>query len=208
MMTGDSVTDCGRTRPSQEGYEHLGGGYPALLAARLQVAYPTQHFRILNSGVSGHRSKELLARWQSEVLAFEPQVLSILIGINDVWRYYDQPAIEGGQVDEKQYKENLEKMLQEAFAQPSLRSLILLTPFFLDANLQDDMRQRCERYADIVRTVAQQDKRIYLVDLAERFDAICHESHYMQWARDRVHPNLAGHQVIADELFHCLSEMN
>ncbi|MGH3371016.1 MAG: GDSL-type esterase/lipase family protein, partial [Nocardioidaceae bacterium] len=82
VLTGDSVTDCGR-RTSGHG---LGNGYVRQLRTDLGGRAP----RIVNSGISGNRAADLVGRWQQDVLAHQPDLVSILVGINDTWRRYDK----------------------------------------------------------------------------------------------------------------------
>lgn len=78
LFQGDSVTDCGRSR---EDTTDLGPGYPRFAAEELAKRYP--NLRVINRGISGNRSGDLVARWEEDCLALKPDLLSILIGIND-----------------------------------------------------------------------------------------------------------------------------
>src|SRR6056300_842528 len=89
VMIGDSITDCGRGRPvGQKGT--LGNGYAKEVWALLHAVYPERKIRVLNTGVSGQRVPDLAARWQEDVLDLKPDWVSIMIGINDVWRHFDR----------------------------------------------------------------------------------------------------------------------
>jgi lysophospholipase L1-like esterase len=92
VMIGDSITDCGRARPVGEGlFEALGKGYVSLVDASLQAKEARQRIRVVNMGTSGNTVRDLKARWQSDVFDLNPDWLSIMIGINDVWRQFDSP---------------------------------------------------------------------------------------------------------------------
>jgi lysophospholipase L1-like esterase len=87
LTTGDSITDCGRVRPAAEAVSwDLGNGYVAPIHALLGATCPGLNIRIRNTGISGNTVRVLAARWQSNVLDLKPDWLSIMIGINDVWR--------------------------------------------------------------------------------------------------------------------------
>src|SRR5690349_1984671 len=89
VMIGDSITDCGRARPVGEGpYEGLGAGYVALVDGLINAASPELRIRVVNMGISGNTVRDLKARWKSDVLDLEPDWLSVMIGINDVWRHF------------------------------------------------------------------------------------------------------------------------
>lgn len=90
LMIGDSITDCGRARPIADAASYgLGDGYVNLLNAFFTANSPQSRLRIINMGTSGNTVRDLAARWQSDVIALNPDWLSIMIGINDVWRQFD-----------------------------------------------------------------------------------------------------------------------
>ncbi len=93
VMIGDSVTDCERARPVGEGlFGAVGKGYVSLVDALLSSTYPAHGIRVINVGSSGDQVRNLLARWQTDVIDKKPDWLSIMIGINDVWRQAGGPA--------------------------------------------------------------------------------------------------------------------
>jgi lysophospholipase L1-like esterase len=92
VMIGDSITDSERWRPFVEGpLAALGGGYVHLVGGLLGAVYPQRGIRVVNMGVSGDRVRDVKARWQTDVLDRQPDWLSVMIGINDVWRQFDVP---------------------------------------------------------------------------------------------------------------------
>ena len=99
VMIGDSITDCDRARPIGEGGMMRWARVASLVDALLktactepaEVAVPTTNIRIINMGISGNTVRDLQARWQTDVLDLQPDWLSIMIGINDVWRQFDSP---------------------------------------------------------------------------------------------------------------------
>src|SRR6056297_3628243 len=86
LFQGDSITDAGRTA----GVGELGNGYPYLLATRLWAQFPGHNLTVVNRGISGNRSRDLVKRWDEDALELQPDLISILIGINDTWRYFDR----------------------------------------------------------------------------------------------------------------------
>ena len=112
VFAGDSVTDMGSTNPVGEGlFEGLGKSYVRVIENMLVSWYPELNIRVTNSGISGNTSRDLLNRFERDVLALKPNWVSICIGINDVWRQFDCPAIPECAVQPAEYRENLEKML-------------------------------------------------------------------------------------------------
>ena len=112
VFAGDSVTDMGSQQPVGEGlFDNVGFGYVRMVENLLASVYPELHLRITNSGISGNTSRDLLARYERDVLQLKPDWVSICIGINDVWRQFDSPSIVESHVYPEEYKRNLEQML-------------------------------------------------------------------------------------------------
>jgi lysophospholipase L1-like esterase len=195
LMTGDSITDCGRVRPVAEAVGgDLGNGYVGLIHAMLSATCPQQHIRLRNTGISGNTVRNLAARWQSDVLDLKPDWLSIMIGINDVWRQFDAPLQTEWHVSLDEYASILEQLVRSA--RPQLKGLVLMTPYFIEPNRADPMRAMMDRYGEVVRQLAGQYQAI-LVDTQAAFVWVLTEGHPLALASDLVHPNLAGHMILA-----------
>jgi len=195
LMIGDSITDCGRARPIAEGVNwDLGNGYVSLIQALLGATCPGHNIRIRNTGISGNTVRDLAARWQSDVLDLKPDWLSIMIGINDVWRQFDAPLQTEWHVSLDEYASILEQLVRTT--RPQLKGLVLMTPYFIEPNRADPMRAMMDRYGEVVRQLAGQYQAI-LVDTQAAFECVLTEVHPMALASDRVHPNLAGHMILA-----------
>lgn len=195
VIIGDSVTDCGRSRPVAEGlFDPLGRGYPNFVNALLTARYPGLGIRVVNMGCGGDRVRELDKRWQTDVLDLEPDWLSINIGINDVWRQFDVPCITEEHVGLEEYGATLERLV--AKTRPSLKGLVLMTPHFLEPCRSDAMRARMDQYGDVVRGLAgKYDAR--LADTQAAFDELLRHMHPSAIAWDRIHPNQVGQMVMA-----------
>ena len=194
VMIGDSITDCGRARPIGEGFRNdaLGKGYVAEVAATLDAAYPGQRIRVTNVGISGNRVRDLDERWQTDVLDLEPDWLSIMIGINDVWRQFDRPFID--QVMPDEYRSTLDRLLGKTV--PKLDGAVVMTPFFIEPNKDDAMRKRMDEYGAICRNLAVHHGCRF-VDTQAAFDRVLAHQHPTAIAPDRVHPGSNGHAVLA-----------
>lgn len=193
LFIGDSITDCGRERPVGEAGS-LGNGYVSLVNALLASTQPQSPIRIVNVGSSGHTVLDLAARWQTDVIDLKPDWLSIMIGINDVWRQFDAPLQPEGHVSLDQYAATLEKLIQRT--QPQLKGLILMTPYFIEPNQTDQMRAMMDQYGSVVRQLANKYQAIF-VDTQAAFDLVLQYTHPMSIAWDRVHPVLSGHMILA-----------
>ena len=159
LMIGDSITDCGRVRPVAESVgSDLGNGYVALIHAMLNATCPQRHIRIRNTGISGNTVRDLAARWQPDVLDLKPDWVSIMIGINDVWRQFDAPLQTEWHVSLDEYASFLEQLVRTA--RPQLKGLVLMTPYFIEPNRADRMRAMMDRYGEVVRQLAGQYQAI------------------------------------------------
>ncbi len=195
LMIGDSVTDCGRARPVGEGLGNaLGNGYVALIDGLLASTYPAHAIRVVNMGTSGEQVRNLLARWQTDVLAQKPDWVSIMIGINDVWRQFDMPRQPEHHVLPAEYEAGLDKLAR--LTRPKVKGLILMTPFFIEINTADAMRARMDEYGAIVKKIGRRHK-VPVVDTQAAFNRVLQEMPSAAIAWDRVHPNHIGHQVLA-----------
>jgi lysophospholipase L1-like esterase len=195
VMIGDSITDCGRAKPVGEGlFGAEGNGYVNLVNAMLKAVYPEEKIRVVNMGTSGNTVRDLDGRWKTDVLDLKPDWLSIMIGINDVWRHFDLPTQKETHVSIDEYRETLEELVKCTI--PHVNGLVLMSPYFIEPNTNDAMRKMMDEYRREVKEVAKEYNAIY-VDVQEAFDEVLKHMHPMELAWDRVHPNTAGHMVIA-----------
>ena len=195
VMIGDSITDCDRARPVGEGlFDALGNGYVSLVDGLLTARYPDHRIRVVNMGISGNTVRDLHARWQTDVMDLKPDWLSICIGINDVWRHFDTPLQSEGQVSLDEYKRTLDELVRET--RPTLKGLVLMTPYFIEPNRADAMRKMMDQYGAAVERLAKK-YQVLLVDTQASFDAVLTHLHPMALAWDRVHPTRTGHMILA-----------
>jgi lysophospholipase L1-like esterase len=194
LFVGDSVTDCDRLRPVGQGSRSaLGQGYVAAVDAALAPLSPERPIRIANMGISGNTVRDLAARWDTDVLALGPEWLSVMIGINDVWRQFDgrNPA---AAVMPDEFGRTYEGLVARSL--PRLRRLVLMTPYYVQSSRTDPMRKRMDEYARIVRDLAAGHGAL-LVDTQAALDRALASSDYTAIAGDRVHPTQEGHAIIA-----------
>ena len=202
IFAGDSVTDAGRKQPIAEAeHDWLGRGYVRVVESLLGAVYPDVPLRIVNVGTSGNNSRDLLARFERDVISQNPQWVSICIGINEVWRQFDCPAMRDHHVYPDEYRENVEKMILSV--KDSVKGVFLLTPYYIEGNRQDAMRARIDEYVGICRELAEKYGCV-LVDFQSMYEKFCSIRHSSSVAWDRVHPNQMGAMMMAREfLKHC-----
>lgn len=201
VVCGDSITDGGRARPVGEGlFKGLGDNWPMHLDAMLRTERPDRPVRMANMGVSGWTSEELRAGWD-EILSLKPDVLVVMIGINDVWRQFDSPMRPEAAVTPERYAENLDNLATRV--RPA-REILLVTPFHVESNRGDAMRRRTDEYGAIVRETAARHERRFL-DAQAVFDRLLAHVHSAAIAWDRVHVDHAGHHALARAVHLALS---
>lgn len=195
VFAGDSVTDMGSAQPVGEGlFDNVGRSYVRIIENMLSAFYPETFLRITNSGVGGNTSRDLLERWERDVLSLNPQWVSICIGINDVWRQFDMPAIVESAVLPQEYEENLTKMLESL--RGKVKGTFLLTPYYMEPCREDRMRARMDEYVEICRRLAEK-YGCFFVDLQAMFAEYFQYRHSSFIAWDRIHPNQIGATLIA-----------
>ncbi len=198
VCIGDSITDFERARPYGEGLNGgIGKSYVGIVDGLLKATDPTRHLRFINMGISGNNVRDLAARWQSDVMDLHPDYVTILIGINDVWRQFDVPEIVEEHVGPEEYRETLEKLIETTL--PTVKGIVLMTPYMMEPNRADKMRARMDEYGAIVKELAEK-YQLPCVDLQAAFDAYFEEYHPASINWDRIHPNVAGHCIIARAL--------
>ena len=195
LFIGDSISDYERAKPVGEGlFNAWGRSYVADVGILLTCMYPELHLRVVNMGISGNQARDLEARWQTDVMDQKPDWVSILIGINDVWRQFDVPEIKEQHVSPEDYEKSLRHMIE--VTKPTVKGMILMTPYMMEPNRRDAMRARMDEYGGIVKKLAA-EYGLICVDLQAAWDRLFEHMHPMNIAWDRIHPNQVGCMYIA-----------
>jgi lysophospholipase L1-like esterase len=198
LFIGDSITDAGRDASGEPtpwaNTVGLGHGYVSLVDALLQNSHPQNKIRVHNHGSSGNTIRDLAERWQRDVLDLEPDWLSVKIGINDVWRQFDQPRRGKAHVLPDEYENTYRNLLGQTRAQ--LDGLVIISPYFIERNQRDPMRARMDEYSAIARNIAVEFDAIF-VDAQAVMDRLTEHMHPAEIAWDRIHPSAVGHMAIA-----------
>ena len=202
VFAGDSVTDMGSQNPVGEGlFDNVGRSYVRVVENLLAVYYPEIRIRVTNSGISGNTSRDLLGRFDRDVVDLKPDWVSICIGINDVWRQFDSPAIPDEQVMPEEYRQNVEEMILKV--KDKVKGIFILSPYIMEPNSEDMMRNRMNQYVEICRSLAEKNSCIF-VDFQKMYESYCKIRHSSYIAWDRIHPNQIGATLMAREfLKHC-----
>ena len=204
LFLGDSITDVGRNT-NNGSLISIGQGYPLLVDACLSVKYPGE-YTFENLGISGNRIVDVYARIKADCWNRKPDLVSILIGVNDVWHEFGG---HNGVEADRFY--NVYRMLvtDTKRALPESRKMILMEPFVLKASATegawDAFRSETEKRAEAVRRIAGETGQIFL-PLQAMFDEAAQKMPASYWLGDGVHPTPAGHGLIADAWVKCFEE--
>jgi lysophospholipase L1-like esterase len=197
LFQGDSITDCGRSRDTDRGAV-MGQGYPVLVTSRLMADNPGINCKFFNRGISGNKLVDLQARWQRDTVDLLPDILSILIGVNDVAAFVGGNAAMSAERFEADYTSILDQTFQNL---PSVK-LVLCEPFLLPSEKQKKWSGKYEveiaKRQEITRKLAQKYHAVF-VPFQEPLSKACSLAPPEYWVYDAVHPSFAGHELLARE---------
>ncbi len=197
LFTGDSITDAGRNREIPDIIWGMGLGYPLLVKGKLNHDNPGK-YEIINRGISGNRITDLYARIKVDLINLKPDVLSVLIGINDVW--HEIEANNG--VDAEKFEKIYDMFLSEVKeALPNIK-IILLGAFVTNCTATekcwDTFITEAKKRAESTKRLAEKHGAVF-VPLQESFDEAIEKMPEPYWTLEGVHPTEAGHQLICNE---------
>lgn len=197
LFQGDSVTDNSRERniTTANDTRELGSGYPLFVAAAEMRAHPHRDLRFYNRGVSGNKLPDLEARWQADTLDLKPDVLSVLIGVNDFWHTMSV-GYKGTLAD---YEARYSALLQRTRdALPDVR-FVVMEPFAHRGRFVDDRWYPAfAEYQAAAKRVAKRMDATF-VPLQAAFDKAAKETDAGHWTRDGIHPTAPGQALIAEQ---------
>ena len=200
LFYGDSITDMNRFRDHEDGTVYsYGVGYPNFIVGELSYKEPTK-YEFINRGISGNRIVDLYARIKVDCWNFNPDVLSILIGVNDIW--HEIEGQNGVELDrfEKVYRMLIEDTLKKL---PNV-TILLCEPFVLQGNATVNDGDKWQRflevyeYAKVVKKLAE-EYGLYFLPLQEQLSQAAQGGKEAEYLCDGVHPAEAGAKLIADE---------
>lgn len=197
MFAGDSITDCQRIESEQS----LGFGYPLRVAGEWGFRHPDRPVTWLNSAISGNKVMDLEPRWQRDVLDAHADVVSVLVGINDVgWHTY---AEDGYVIPVEEYAAGYDRLL--APLAEAGTELILIEPFLLP--LGDDQRKQRDDLDPKIQAVRDLARKYHAHLLAAdgMFAELAATTGPEYWAADGVHPTPAGHAALAAAWLHLVA---
>lgn len=198
LFLGDSITDMSRNRDTEYFYNSYGFAYPLFVEAELATKFPGQ-YQVLNKGISGNRVVDLYARVKIDCWNHTPDLISIFIGVNDVWHGLFEGI--GNGVDIERYEKVYRMLIDDTRKVLPNARFILVTPFFLEGSATSERMDEfvnIYKYADVVRKIAN-DYDFPVVDLQEKFASLADKNGTSHYLYDGVHPTIAASKIIADE---------
>ena len=189
LFQGDSITDAGRDRRN---YFDLGKGYAKVAADQIKSTHPDMDLEFINLGIGGNRTDQLFDRLYKDAIELQPDIISILIGINDIWHRYGSEKIA---TTDEQFELNYRTLLSEIRKQTNAK-IMILCPFLLDDEGKESWRGEVDRAIAIVRKLAAEFADVY-VPLDEKFaEALKTQPEAKFYSGDGVHPNQNGSAFI------------
>ena len=191
LFQGDSVTDCGQ----REDPERLGCGYPVRIARIYNALFPNDRVCFTNRAISGDRVRDLLRRYDDDFKAVKPDFVSILIGINDVWRRYDRDD----PCSVARFTEEYTRLLTQLKADLPDAQIMLITPFLLDSDPNKlPMHEDLDEKLPVVRRLAEEFGCV-LFDYEAELTETVRRGDFPQEAlsADGVHPTDLGQSLLA-----------
>jgi lysophospholipase L1-like esterase len=198
LFQGDSITDGARGRTADPNHI-LGHSYAFLIAAKYGAMLPERKLVFMNRGVSGNKVTDLALRWEKDTLDLKPDLLSILVGINDA----------AHRVPVEDFEKQYDKLLADTVAAyPDIR-LVLGEPFTLPVGKRkegwDEWSADVRKRQDVVAKLAAK-YHAAMVHYQKSFDDACRRAPADYWIWDGIHPTYPGHQLMADEWIKTVNE--
>ena len=194
LFQGDSITDAFRKPEEINPAFQLGNGYAFLVAARLGLRHPERHFEFINRGISGHTVQDLEKRWQADSLDHQPDLLSLLIGVNNIIRRQNGSK----DIPDAEVLASYRRMLEQMRAQNPRIRFLLMEPFLLEVgDVTPAWKAALKPIQEGIAEFASEFDAPFL-PLQSLFDKALALAPAAFWAYDGVHATHAGFQLIAD----------
>jgi lysophospholipase L1-like esterase len=197
LFQGDSITDAGRRRltSTPNSPDGMGVGYPRLIMEQIFNRYPDRELRFYNRGVSGDRIQDMVSRWQRDTLSLQPNLISVLIGVNDTWNYLSM----GLATSPERYHKIYHQLLENTRAKLPEVALVLCEPFLLiTGEVTGEWEQDLVQRQGAVQELAEKFGAIRVPFQSALNTAVAEGVPAVRLLDDGVHPTQWGHRVLAD----------
>ncbi len=198
LFQGDSITDAGRDKRN---YHNMGKGYPLYATQHITEAFPETDFEFINFGIGGNRTSQLFDRLYKDAIEFQPDIISVLIGINDIWHRYGSEKIA---TTDEQFATNYRAILTRLKKETNAK-IVMLCPYVLDHESKEIFKPDLARFLPIIHQLAEEFADAY-VPLNELFDeAIKTQPEPLYYSADGVHPNENGSRFIGKHYYEAIA---
>lgn len=189
LFIGDSITEWGR----HEDVEEIGSGYVRLIHDYYKTSHPKKSYKFINHGVGGDRIVDLEERWERDVIQVNPDIVSISIGINDVWRQLDSE--DQDQIYPEEFEKIYVKLLNSVKEKTKAR-IVLMEPTIIEEKIEAEGNQKLKAYIDIIHKLADQFEAT-IVPTHQSFLTYLKAKNDYKLTTDGVHMNSAGNMLMA-----------
>ena len=197
LFQGDSITDGNRGRNNDPNHI-MGHGYAFSIASRVGADFPEKHLSFYNRGISGNKITDIEVRWQKDALDLKPDVLSILVGVNDVDSVIKQKDI----VTSEKFEEIYRMVLTQTKAQLPECLLVICEPFILPVGRVNDnwatWENEIKKRQNVTARLSKEYNAVF-VPLQSIFNKAAAHPNSEYWIWDGIHPTVAGHELITRE---------
>ena len=204
LFQGDSITDGNRGRTADPNHI-MGHGYAFSIASRLGADYPERNLKFINKGISGNTVSDLAARWQTDTFDLKPDVVSILVGVNDV--YFKLKNENNSAADD--FESTYRKLLSSTRETLPNALLVLGEPFVLPVGMVkenlDQWMKAIEEKQQVVKKLSSDFDAIF-IDYQQVFSKASKRAVADYWIWDGIHPTVPGHELMAREWIYKVSK--
>ena len=189
LFQGDSITDAGRDRRN---YHDMGQGYPKYASAYIAEAHPDVDFEFINFGISGNRTSELFDRLYPDAINFQPDIISILIGVNDIWHRYNNPPVK---TTDEQFALNYKCILEELKRSTNAK-IVMIAPYVLADPVREVLYPDLDRILPVVKELADKYADVFIPLNEILAEAEKKQPAPLYYSNDGIHPNANGAEFI------------
>jgi lysophospholipase L1-like esterase len=206
LFQGDSITDGNRTRDND--WNHImGHGYQYIIASKLWFEQPERRFHFINRGISGNKVSDLAARWQTDTLDLKPDVLSILVGVNDA----NEAVKDNPKYSKESYKAGYRELLDRTKQSNPNVKFVICEPFLLPVGAVKNNWQRWSAEVNVRQEVAKdlaKEFNTVFVPFQAAFNNALKSAPAAYWIWDGIHPMPGGHELMAREWLKVVKKEN
>lgn len=193
LFQGDSITDCERNKENEI---DLGNGYANLVASKLGFENPLE-YKFTNRGIGGSKVIDIYSRIKCDIINLKPDILSITVGVNDVWQEF---ALQNG-LSANKFRKIYGMLIEEVKeALPNIK-IMLLEPFFMEGTVTREKMDKFAPVREMAKIVRELSEKynIKFISLQDKFDKAIKLVPSEYWSVDGIHPTYSGHELIKNE---------